>query len=536
MTFLKFSKGKDNTLLILIVFLFRNIKLNYISSNIKAMLKKVLFACLFSFGSFAYFAQNISGKVYSKNTLEPIEKAAITTNLNNGTATNVFGNFNLNLKNSTSVTFSCLGYETETLSISALKKINFTVYLTETIHQLAEIKLQIAKISLDTLLRKATKSMQENYISKAIQQDIYTIENQKIEFQQLELELKSSSIMSRKNRKLAQNELEKFSIQLLRQNPKFSKEFIGEISSRKLAKNKTGELKTMQNVNALFAYKRNTLNKDLSVNYIQENLQNIVLKHLRKDKTYKIKTGLFKIEDSLSFAKVIKMKDSIKKDNSYQEYEITASKRNIESNGLFIKQENEENFFNQKHYKHQLEKNEFLGTQKYYVISFNPRKSKAKFSGKVYINPSDFTFKKVIYSYADGKRGAHLNLKWALGVKYAENEKNCVLFYEKEKTGKVYTSYYKNSFKNYGYVNRSIKFIENSKEKEKVTFNIKAEVVVSENIETLLYNTKFVKKESIKNYQKEDIMRLKEYISKEEYELSYWKNRSLIKKYLKKYE
>ena len=29
---------------------------------------------------------------------------------------------------------------------------------------------------------------------------------------------------------------------------------------------------------------------------------------------------------------------------------------------------------------------------------------------------------------------------------------------------------------------------------------------------------------------------LKEYISKEEYELSNWKNRSLIKKYLKKYE
>ena len=500
------------------------------------MLKKVLFVCLFSFGNFAFLAQEILGKVYSKKTLEPIEKVAIATNLNNGAVSNSYGNFQLDLKNSNAITFSCLGYVPKTLSLKALKKLNFTVYLDETVNQLAEITLLITKISLDSLLRKATKSMQENYISKAIQQDIYTIENRKIEFQQLELELKSSSIMSRKNRKLAQDELEKFSIQLLRQNPKFSKEFRGKISFKKLAKNKTGELRTIQNVNTLFAHKRNTLNKDLSVNYIQENLQNIVLKHLRKDKTYKVKTGLFKIEDSLSFAKVLKMKDSIKKNNSYQEYEITASKRNIENNGLFIKLENEENFFNQKYYKHQLEKNEFLGTHKYYVISFKPRKSKAKFSGKVYVNPSDFTFKKVIYSYADGKRGAHLNLKWTLGVKYAENEKNSVLFYEKEKTGKVYTSYYKNNFKNYGYVNRSIKFTENSKEKEKVTFNIKAEAVVSENIETLLYNTKFVKKEAIRNYQKEDIMRLKEYISKEEYELSYWKNRSLIKKYLKKYE
>ena len=185
------------------------------------MLKKILFVCLFSFGSFAYFAQQISGKVYSKNTSEPIEKVAIATNLNNGTSTNVFGIFNLNLKNSNSVTFSCLGYVPKTLSIKALKKLNFTVYLDETINQLAEIKLHITKISLDSLRLKATKSMQENYISKAIQQDIYSLVNAKIEFQKLELDLKSSSIMSRKNRKVAQYELEKFSTQLLNQNPKF---------------------------------------------------------------------------------------------------------------------------------------------------------------------------------------------------------------------------------------------------------------------------------------------------------------------------
>ena len=343
------------------------------------MLKKILFVCLFSFGSFAYFAQQISGKVYSKNTSEPIEKVAIATNLNNGTSTNVFGIFNLNLKNSNSVTFSCLGYVPKTLSIKALKKLNFTVYLDETINQLAEIKLHITKISLDSLRLKATKSMQENYISKAIQQDIYSLVNAKIEFQKLELDLKSSSIMSRKNRKVAQYELEKFSTQLLNQNPKFSKEFKGEISSKKVVQNKTGELITFQNVNTLFAYKKNTLNEDLPLSYIQEKLQNIVLKHLKKNKTYKIKSGLFKIEDSLTFAKVIKI------NNTYQEFEITASKRNIESNGLFINQKNEKNFFNQKYYQHQLEKNEFLGTQKYYVISFTPKKSKAKFSGKVYV-------------------------------------------------------------------------------------------------------------------------------------------------------
>jgi spore coat protein U-like protein len=132
------------------------------------MLKQIFFVYLFSFGSFAFLAQKISGKVYSKNTLEPIEKLAIATNLNNGAISNIDGSFKLNLKNSSTITLSCLGYVTKTLSIKTLKKINFTVYLDETVNQLAEIRLHIIKTSLDSLLLKATKSMQENYIYRAI--------------------------------------------------------------------------------------------------------------------------------------------------------------------------------------------------------------------------------------------------------------------------------------------------------------------------------------------------------------------------------
>jgi hypothetical protein len=378
--------------------------------------------------------------------------------------------------------------------------------------------------------------MNKNYYSKPIMQNFYAIENQKMEFLKLELDLKSSYILSRKNRKLTQNELEQFSNQVQDQNLEFSKEFSGVVSSKKITTKKTNKEFRIYNIDSVIGYKKNEIIKNLTIHNIQEKLQTIVLKHLNKDKTYKIKTGLFKIKDSLSFKKVSEINDSIEKDNSYNKPRITDYKRETDINGLFLSRKNEFNFFNRKYYNHKLEKNEFLGTHKYYVISFDPRKSKAKFAGKVYINSSDFTFKKVIYKYAKGRRGDHINLKWALGIKYSENEKSSVLFYEKEKTGKVYTSYYKNSFKNYAYIDRPIKFVENSKEKKKVKFNIKVEVVVSENIETLLYNTEFIKKESIRNYTKEDFIRLKEYISEGEYELSPWKNRNLIEKYLKNYE
>ena len=168
-----------------------------------------------------------------------------------------------------------------------------------------------------------------------------------------------------------------------------------------------------------------------------------------------------------------------------------------------------------------------------YVVSFKPRKSKSKFSGKVYINPYDFTIKKLIYKYAKGKRGEHVNLKWLLGIKYSENENSTILLYQKNEIGKVYTSYFKQTIKNYAYINRPIKFIENAKEKEKVKFNIKVEVIMNEITEVLLNNTSSVPEESITTNKKEDFNRRKQYISKEAYLASNWKNRRLIDIYLK---
>ncbi|MEZ7820888.1 MAG: hypothetical protein QMB51_01110, partial [Patescibacteria group bacterium] len=220
-------------------------------------------------------------------------------NLNTGTISDKLGNFNLDLKNVKTITFSFLGYATKIFSIDTLRKQNFIVYLAETVNQLDEIELTIASISLDSLLIKTIDSMSENYYFKPVQQNFYAIENQKMEFLKLELDLKSSSILSRKNRKLAQNELEQFSNQIQDQNPEFSKEFNGVLSSKKITNKKTNKEFRIYKIDTVIGYKKNEIIKNLTINNIQEKLQTSVLKHLNKDKTYKIKTGLFKIKDSL---------------------------------------------------------------------------------------------------------------------------------------------------------------------------------------------------------------------------------------------
>ncbi|AUC84007.1 hypothetical protein CW731_01290 [Polaribacter sp. ALD11] len=488
---------------------------------------------LFFFGSFAIYAQKTTGKIFSKNLNQPIEKVAIATNIRTGTISNKLGEFKLDLKNVETITFSFLGYETKTFSVHDLKNLGFTVYLSETVNQLNEIELKIAKISLESLISKTIDSMKKNYISRAVKQNFYVFEKQKMAFQKLALDLKSSSLLNRKNRKLAQNELQSFSNYLKVNSPEFTKEFVGVISSKEILNKKIGKTFKLNKIDTVIGYKKNDIGKGITINNIQDKLQNIILKHLRNDKTYKIKTGLFKVEDSLSFKELSKKNDSIQKDNSYGEFRVTSNKRAAEVKGLFFKNEDEHNFLNGTYYHQKLEKNEIIKGQKMYVVSFKPRKSKSKFSGKVYINPYDFTVKKLIYKYAKGKRGEHVNLKWLLGIKYSENENSTILLYKKNEIGKVYASYFKQTIKNYAYINRPIKFIENSKEKEKVKFNIKVEVIMNEITEVLLNNTTYILKESITTNKKEDFSRRKQYISKETYLASHWKNRKLIDIYLK---
>jgi hypothetical protein len=109
-----------------------------------------------------------------------------------------------------------------------------------------------------------------------------------------------------------------------------------------------------------------------------------------------------------------------------------------------------------------------------YVIGYEPRRSKAKFEGVLYIADESFAVLKADYSYADGKRGDKLNLKFLLGIKFVENLKKGTIIYSKE--GDFYQpKYIKEETGAYFYVNRPIKFIENSKEKRKVGFSFLVE-------------------------------------------------------------
>jgi hypothetical protein len=87
------------------------------------------------------------------------------------------------------------------------------------------------------------------------------------------------------------------------------------------------------------------------------------------------------------------------------------------------------------------------------------------------VNGNDFAILKINYSFAEGKRGKKLNLKLLLGIKYVEDTENGTVLFKKGRDGTYEASFIQRTSGSYFYVNRPVKFIENSSERDKVNFN-----------------------------------------------------------------
>ena len=119
---------------------------------------------------FTAFAQNrpLSGKVVDQNG-EPIVGASIMVvgNSTIGTVTNVDGNYNLNVPAQASVTVSCIGYSSQTVSVAGRPVINFTLeedteFLEETVvigygvQKKSDLTGSVASVRADDLKNQST--------------------------------------------------------------------------------------------------------------------------------------------------------------------------------------------------------------------------------------------------------------------------------------------------------------------------------------------------------------------------------------------
>ncbi|KJD31362.1 hypothetical protein PK35_14720 [Tamlana nanhaiensis] len=410
------------------------------------------------------FSQNITARIIDKNTKAPIPYATIKTGKNSGLISNDDGYFTLNNLNNDAITItiSCLGYESETLSISAIKKANLLIKLSQALNQLDEVYISNKRPNADSIIAKVRQNISKNYNANLNKHSIFHRTTNYGHFDHLDFEIDKASEFNKQNLARANAELIALSKKVRESDAKHFTDFKGELytlnqDSSKLAVSKATKLLDAKN--------------NFSIEEVQDRAQKIVLTYLDTTKTYKVKTGFFTVEDSLA------LNDEEFKNKNKDKFEL--STLNNDAKRLLKRTQFAENslltqFINPNLYDYEFEDVTLYNSNLTYIINFSPRKGKAKHSGTMYVNDGDYAITKVEYSYYKNRHGEKLNLKLLLGVKYIENANRGSILFEKGSTF-YHPKYIKHTSGSYFYFSRDFKLIENSRDRNKIKFSIKLE-------------------------------------------------------------
>ncbi|MBL4642021.1 MAG: carboxypeptidase-like regulatory domain-containing protein [Flavobacteriaceae bacterium] len=487
---------------------------------------RVFFTVLVCFNT--AYSQKIKGKIIDATTLSPISNVAIQSTKKSGTFSDVEGLFSIRIGSKKQLKFSCLGYTSRVLSLDSLKVMKFTVKLKTTNQNLEEVVLNFKELSLEKILQQTQSNLFINYKNTPLKQAIHYRKSHKATFKKVDFNLDKNSLLTRKKRKLANKSFDEFSKQLISSNTTSYTDYYTNFYSNNIFIPKLKTHYLTSKVDSCKGYRSTKSTENFTIETVQNNAIKLILKHLNTNLTYKVKTGLFKIEDSLSIKKITKEIDLAK--NTFNNFHL---KNDIKTSiGRFdiLDIKSSSHFLNSKLYTHKLLEITHLKDVKTYVVSFIPRKSKAKFSGKLHINATDFAIHKLSYAYAKGKRGSHLNLKLVLGVKFSEDIKKGVILYKKNALSKYIIEYAKEETGISFYVNRSFKFIGNSSKRNKVKFSAKLVGTFLTTTEMVITKTEGVDKTIFKTKQKAKKI---QYLTLKEYNSSLLKSATVFEKFKK---
>ncbi|MEP3836072.1 MAG: carboxypeptidase-like regulatory domain-containing protein [Algibacter sp.] len=407
-------------------------------------------------------SQNITAQLIDKNTKAAIPYATIKTGVNSGVISNEDGYFTIGIKNENLI-ISCMGYQSKTITPSSIKLLNYTIELEEAINQLGEIYISNSPPNADSIIKKVKQKLSSNYSNVLNKHNIFKRDTDYANFTGLEFEIEKASHVKKRNLESANTSLKALSKTIKESDLVNFTDFKGEI----FILNKDSTKLTVKKATSLLDAKN-----DFSFDKIQEKSQNIVLNYLDSTKTYKLKSGLFKIEDSLS------LKNEFQEEKQKHEYKVATlnkSTRSILRHAQFF----EDSFLNAildfNLYEYTYNDAVFNANELIHLITFTPKKGKAKYTGQLFISDHTYAITQVNYNYYKNRHGKKVNLKFVLGVKYMENVSEGTLLFEKDSSNMYYPKYINRTSGSYFFVKRDLKFIENSNERNKVSFSFKIE-------------------------------------------------------------
>ncbi len=408
--------------------------------------------------------------VDAKNN-SPIPYATILFNGNQGSITNQEGVFRLNmdkLNPNAVVAISCIGYQGKSFKPEVLKQEkNATIKLIPSIESLETVHLDQARPHVDTIMKRVYDRLATNYKFKDKKYKLFYRNTNKMHFDKLDVNVTKNTGFKRTAIKQLNEELD-----ALKRELKKSINASGYYADMLLDFYKTDK-----------AHLKMVVEKAISLNgfdnlstpeSLQKDMLTKIIRNFEEDITYKVKTGWFKIEDSLSLKSIMKKS----KDTVPPSVNVASTKEDVNSilldNGFKVNYSDLNFVTEQNLYRYTLEDILFYEGSLVYKVAFKPRKSDGKYGGFLYVNEEDYAVLKTEYAYAKGKHGRGLNLKLVLGVKFRDTKRKVTVSYKKDSTGYYGLQHVKQETVKEMYVSRPMKLIANEVSK-KLKFNFKVQ-------------------------------------------------------------
>ncbi|WP_242205348.1 carboxypeptidase-like regulatory domain-containing protein [Aestuariivivens insulae] len=427
-------------------------------------MKNILWLALALTISFSAFSQTITAKIIDNTNGNPIAYATVKTGPHSGVISNEEGYFSINTENDlVSVSISCMGYQPKDITIETIKSLDYTIPLEEAINQLDEVYLSNKRPHVDSIIAMVKRNISKNYNINLNTYHLFYRSTDHVDFKHLDFEIEKAKHVPSKNIHLANAEFTQLTNTIMNSNIVHFTDVKGALHTL----NQDSSKMVVEKVTKLLDHK-----KDFSIENIEEKAKTLVLKYLDTTKTYKVKTGLFKVEDSMSIKEEELKSD---KEKTYAVANLKNSTRSLIKKATFSHNSFLNTLIDPDLYDYTLEDIIYDKNDLNYIILFEPRRAKSKLTGTLVINDDDYAITRVNYNYYKSRHGSKFNLRLLLGVKYVENISEGTYIYEKQNDSTYQPKYIKRIKGSYFYVNRDFKLIENSPQKHKIGFNFKIE-------------------------------------------------------------
>lgn len=426
------------------------------------------------------FAQTLSGKVIDRDTDETVAFANVQIGDTYGVITNDEGQFEIavdRFKPSDSLVFSFLGYARKAI---AIKDFNQKIYLSPTALSLDEIYLIDKNLDPFEIMEKVKENISKNYASETEKLSVFQRAKTNAKTQDAHFSIEKADFVDKKLIKMVNSEL----ATLIEKSKGKSSNTYND-TYLEIYKSKKDSLKV--------DVKKGTKLINLERNTSTDNLQNkafaAIADKLESSNSFKMRSGIIPISDSIDLRKTFST--ATKNDT----LEIKSKNRELSQifkNFGFGKDSDLDFVTDYKKYNFTITKAFPYNEELVYVLRFTPNKGGAKYSGELYVSTETYAVLKANYKFAEGKRGKKINLKFLLGFKYEELEREVLAIFNKNKENVYSLKYLKTNTKQYFYINRSFTFIENNvskKDRMKLKLDILSEGTNNNENELLVIDT-----------------------------------------------